>query len=120
MTLTGKIMFGLHGLVLLGTARAGTLAATLDRWDLALTLYAIAAITLAALVREISRADLHETGRPAWVTRLRARRAARRLTRVEQCSCETWWETFGEAHDATCPKGAPRRSDYLAEAGDDE
>lgn len=115
MTLSGKVMFGLHGLVLIGTVRASSRAIEAGIWELAATLLGIAAVALASLLREISRAELneHERKNPPLLTRMKARRAAKRLS-PQRC-CETWWETLGEAHDATCWAGSPRRSNYLAQ-----
>lgn len=120
MTLAGKTAFVLHASIVVGTARAGAIAVSTEKWELAATLWAITGVSLTALYREVSRAELDESHRqpPLWLTRLRGWRAARRMGSPESCSCETWWNTFGEAHSGQCPRGLAPRSDYLA--GDDQ
>ncbi|MEW2568397.1 hypothetical protein [Streptomyces sp. NPDC047070] len=113
-------MFAFHALVLIGCTRAGSIAVAAGVWPLALTLYAIAGIALAAMFREISRAELAEAEHtsPRWVRWLRARREARR--QGPQHCCEQWWPSLGETHSGQCPRGLARHSDYLAEPADDD
>lgn len=101
MTRAGKIMFGLHALVLIGTVRAGAIALHAGFWNLAFTLYAMAVIALVAIFREIDRAELHEAGRPLpyWLCWLKARRAARS---VNIACCNTYFDTVGERHAELC------------------
>lgn len=117
MTRTGKIMFAFHGLILVGCTRAGTIALVDGTWPLGLTLTAIAAVCFAALLREVSRAELHEAGRPLpyWLCWMKAKIAARRTS--TGCSCNKWWTTAGTGHDDWCPVHGRH---YLAEAGDNE
>lgn len=100
MTRAGKIMFGLHALVLIGTARAGAIAFHAGVWELAITLYAMAVIALVAIFREIDRAELHEAGRPLpyWLCWLKARHAA---SSINFC-CNTYVNTVGARHDELC------------------
>lgn len=104
MTTPGKIMFGAFGLVLIGCARAATIALSRRDWDLASTLYVLAVICLAGIFREISRAELHESGRPhpAWS---RCKDWARAWTSPRVgCNCNRWWTSFGSRHDDWCPE----------------
>lgn len=120
MTISGKVMFGLHALVLIGCTRAASIAVNAGNWPLALTLLAIAVIGVTAMFREASRVQFHEAGgrAPYWIVLLRRRRQVRRQRPVD--CCETWWETLGEVHSGWCSRGSSRHSDYLTEAGDDE
>lgn len=100
MTITGKIMFALHGLILIFTVRAGSIAATDGTGDLAAVLYLLAVVNLIAILREIGRAELHEAGRPApyWVCWLKARSAS---SAINEC-CRPYIETVGLRHDELC------------------
>lgn len=97
MTTVGKIMFAIHGLVLIGTARAASIAIMQGTWDLAAVLFLLAALNLIAIFREISRAELVE-GDPYWIRWLKAR--ADKST-INEC-CRPYIETVGLRHDELC------------------
>lgn len=103
ITRSGGAALVLHALVLLGCARAGTLALIAGTPAPAFAFYVIAAVALTGIVREVSRAALLEPAHaaPYWLRWICIRTTARRA--VPACTCNRGWTSLGAEHDLWCP-----------------
>ncbi|PWI16042.1 hypothetical protein DI272_19110 [Streptomyces sp. Act143] len=114
MTRTSKALAVLSGLGMVFAIARGGQCVNEARWLDAAAEYALAALLLAGMLRELSRTqpgdytdDLDTPGRGRQakpVGKLRAARAARREVRATGCGCNLYWTTAGAEHDDWCPQ----------------
>lgn len=113
MSRASMAAFTLHGVVVLAAAARGAVLLASADYDGASVSYTVAAVSVVAMFRESSRAEL-EPPRPsgrltAWRRARKAARRARAITRAESCTCDAWWPTAGRRHSAWCPNSMTRR-----------